>query len=248
MGTTSWAKIRRALAPRRQWPLVGALSAFILAAGCASADPPKVEPYNLAQTQRVISAGFGHVSNRYIDDVPMRRVALEGLRGVVKLEPGLELKDAGGAIELALRGQPVGRFANPEQDTPQAWAELVANAIEATRTRSQQLAAHSTEDVLQAVFDSTLSTLDPFSRYAGAREADDNRASRDGFGGIGVTLRMETADAVGWSSQSIEAQAFAYLAVRSLRGLPLTFPGTTGVAAPLIGGVTARPETAASLP
>jgi len=52
---------------------------------------------------------------------------------------------------------------------------------------------------------------------------------------------VESADAVGWSSQSIEAQAFAYLAVRALNGLPLTFPTTTGVAAPLPGGIIARP-------
>ena len=42
-------------------------------------------------------------------------------------------------------------------------------------------------------------------------------------------------------STSLEAQAFAYLAVRSLRGLPLSLPTTTGVPAPLTGGVLARP-------
>jgi anhydro-N-acetylmuramic acid kinase len=52
---------------------------------------------------------------------------------------------------------------------------------------------------------------------------------------------VETADAVGWSSQAIEAQAFAYLAVRTLNGLPITFPATTGVKRPLPGGVLARP-------
>ncbi|MPZ38091.1 MAG: anhydro-N-acetylmuramic acid kinase [Rhizobiales bacterium] len=52
---------------------------------------------------------------------------------------------------------------------------------------------------------------------------------------------VETANDVGWSADALEAQAFAYLAVRSLRGLPLTFPGTTGVPAPLTGGVLARP-------
>jgi anhydro-N-acetylmuramic acid kinase len=45
----------------------------------------------------------------------------------------------------------------------------------------------------------------------------------------------------GWAIDAIEAQAFAYLAVRSLKGLPLTFPGTTGVAVPLTGGVLAKP-------
>ena len=53
---------------------------------------------------------------------------------------------------------------------------------------------------------------------------------------------VETADAVGWSSQSMEAQAFAYLAVRCMRGLPLTFPATTGVARPLPGGILTRPR------
>jgi anhydro-N-acetylmuramic acid kinase len=51
--------------------------------------------------------------------------------------------------------------------------------------------------------------------------------------------RVETADAVGWSSDALEAQAFAYLAVRSLKRLPITFPGTTGVPRPLTGGVVA---------
>lgn len=46
---------------------------------------------------------------------------------------------------------------------------------------------------------------------------------------------------LGWSGDAIEAQAFAYMAVRSLKGLPLTFPGTTGVSAPLTGGVLAEP-------
>jgi anhydro-N-acetylmuramic acid kinase len=52
---------------------------------------------------------------------------------------------------------------------------------------------------------------------------------------------VETADVVGWSADALEAQAFAYLAVRSMRGLPLTFPGTTGVRGPMAGGVLARP-------
>lgn len=43
-------------------------------------------------------------------------------------------------------------------------------------------------------------------------------------------------EAVGWDGDALEAQAFAFLAVRSLRGLPLTFPGTTGVSTPLTGG------------
>lgn len=53
--------------------------------------------------------------------------------------------------------------------------------------------------------------------------------------------RVLTGEDVGWSSDHIEAQAFAFLAVRSLRGLPLSFPRTTGVPRPQTGGVLAQP-------
>jgi anhydro-N-acetylmuramic acid kinase len=52
--------------------------------------------------------------------------------------------------------------------------------------------------------------------------------------------RIEIADKVGWSADALEAQAIAYLAVRSLRGLPLTLPSTTGVAISMNGGVLVR--------
>jgi len=52
---------------------------------------------------------------------------------------------------------------------------------------------------------------------------------------------VETADAAGWSADALEAQAFAFLAVRTLAGKPLTFPSTTGVPRAMTGGVVERP-------
>ena len=48
------------------------------------------------------------------------------------------------------------------------------------------------------------------------------------------------ASDLGWSGDFVEAQAFAYLAARSLAGLPLSFPETTGVPRPMPGGVVVR--------
>ncbi len=47
---------------------------------------------------------------------------------------------------------------------------------------------------------------------------------------------VDPAEAVGWDGDFIEAQCFGYLAVRSLRGLPLSLPTTTGVPRPMPGG------------
>ena len=52
---------------------------------------------------------------------------------------------------------------------------------------------------------------------------------------------VRAIEAVGGRGDSLEAEAFAFMAVRALRGLPISFPGTTGVPAPMAGGVVYRP-------
>jgi anhydro-N-acetylmuramic acid kinase len=51
--------------------------------------------------------------------------------------------------------------------------------------------------------------------------------------------RVIAAETAGFDGGSMEAEAWAYLAVRSLDGLPLTFPGTTGTRVAVSGGVFA---------
>jgi anhydro-N-acetylmuramic acid kinase len=55
-----------------------------------------------------------------------------------------------------------------------------------------------------------------------------------------LAVPVEPIEAIGPDGDALEAQAFAFMAVRSLRGLPISFPGTTGVPAPLCGGRLAR--------
>ncbi len=47
---------------------------------------------------------------------------------------------------------------------------------------------------------------------------------------------VDPVEAVGWNGDALEAEAFAYLAVRSRKGLPLSLPSTTGVPQPMTGG------------
>jgi len=51
---------------------------------------------------------------------------------------------------------------------------------------------------------------------------------------LGIAVRP--VEAVGWAGDALEAQAFAYLAVRSMLGLPLSLSSTTGVPRPMPGG------------
>ena len=50
----------------------------------------------------------------------------------------------------------------------------------------------------------------------------------------------------GFNGDATEAEAWAYLAVRSLKGLPITFPMTTGISAPMTGGVLHQTSTRAA--
>ena len=51
-----------------------------------------------------------------------------------------------------------------------------------------------------------------------------------------LSVAVRPVETVGWDGDAIEAQAFAYLAVRSLERLPLSLPTTTGVPHPTCGG------------
>ncbi|MCW0235734.1 MAG: anhydro-N-acetylmuramic acid kinase [Ferrovibrio sp.] len=51
-----------------------------------------------------------------------------------------------------------------------------------------------------------------------------------------LDMPVEAVEAVGWNGDHLEAEAFAYLAARAVRGLPLSLPGTTGVRLPVSGG------------
>lgn len=57
--------------------------------------------------------------------------------------------------------------------------------------------------------------------------------------GVPVT----TAEHHGWAGDAIEAQAFGYLAVRSVLGWPLSWPETTGVSRPVSGGEHWKPRS-----
>ena len=58
-----------------------------------------------------------------------------------------------------------------------------------------------------------------------------------------LSAPVHVAEELGWAGDAIEAQAFGYLAVRSILKLPLSWPSTTGVSAPVTGGVLWNPTT-----
>jgi anhydro-N-acetylmuramic acid kinase len=54
-------------------------------------------------------------------------------------------------------------------------------------------------------------------------------------------LPVAPIESLGRNGDATEAEGFAYMAVRALEGLPISFPGTTGIRAPMTGGRINRP-------
>lgn len=94
----------------------------------------------------------------------------------------------------------------------------------------------------------TAATVAHGLRHAGAHPA---RLLVTGGGRLNPTLMAMLAarigvavapvESVGWNGDALEAEAFAYLAVRVLMGRPTSWPNTTGVAAPMTGGLISHP-------
>ena len=59
---------------------------------------------------------------------------------------------------------------------------------------------------------------------------------------VRLGVPVEPVESLGWDGDAVEAQCFAFLAARVVAGLPLSFPGTTGVPTPLPGGRIVNPR------
>ncbi|MBL4789970.1 MAG: anhydro-N-acetylmuramic acid kinase [Kordiimonadaceae bacterium] len=56
-----------------------------------------------------------------------------------------------------------------------------------------------------------------------------------------LPVLVDPVEVLGWRGDALEAEAFAFLAARSVRGLPTSLPGTTGCKEPVMGGVLHKP-------
>ena len=163
--------------------------AFILTS-CAERNQPSGDAFATAAGE-VVDAGYTHISQRYVETLSMSDVALAGMKGVSQIDPELQVTRDRNHIVLAAGKAEVREFTAPRDDDPDDWAEVTIEVLEAGRAVSPTLHDAGMERIYAVVFDGALSRLDHFSRYASAAIAREQRAQRDGFGGIGITIKLE---------------------------------------------------------
>ena len=148
---------------------------------------------------QLFARGLDEIAALYIEPVSSRRLALSAVARLSRLDGELQVRDrvaigTAAALALSYGGRDIGLYPMPADTDNREWGEFLAAVITAAKGASPRLAALSQEAIEQVAFDGMTAALDRFSHYSAPRLARDQRAARDGFGGIGVTLDT-TSDA-----------------------------------------------------
>jgi len=181
-----------AAAGRRPWPwrTVGArafaLLGFVVLASCGTFQEPQLQ--TSAPPERVFRAGFVDLQEIYINDLDMASITETGVSSLSAIDSGIIVKRDGNALQVAVGGGAATAYEQPAAGDAEAWGAFTGEVVNNLRRQSAALGNSDTERIYETVFDAVVRGLDPYSRYSSRDEAHENRASRDGFGGIGVRI------------------------------------------------------------
>ncbi len=167
-------------------------SAFLLTGCVALVHQDERTAFDGEAATKVFAAGYSTIHDKYIEPVSSRKIAASGLAGLSTIDAAVTVRVADGIVHLTLPDGVTADLTAPAEDDAQKWAATTAAAISVARTHSKPLGAAGSEELYQAVFRASLAEFDRFSRYLPATAARSARATRDGYGGIGVMLNFES--------------------------------------------------------
>ena len=161
------------------------------------ADAPR-DGFDRVSATRMFDAGFSYINDIYIEQPDLGALVMTGLNGLRRLEPGLAVvrsEDEKSRVMVMFEGRVAGS-AVAGNDEAAIWAETAFNIVSAARGVSAPLRNATAEEIYEAVFNTISEQLDPYTRYTSADTAREERAQRDGFGGIGVVVAAHSDGAL----------------------------------------------------
>jgi carboxyl-terminal processing protease len=189
-----WALARpagTAVCPRRpsraRRSAVLSLLALIPLIACAdSPGPNRLESND--EAGRLFGRAYSQVMEYYLEPLTAKDVALAALTKLNTLDPDLTVSDDFGTVELHESKRMLDHVAaSPERDW-RGWGAITSTLLHDAKLQSPKLAALSDDTIELAMFTGLTGTLDRFSRYASPETAREQRAAREGFQGLGITL------------------------------------------------------------
>ncbi len=159
-----------------------------LAANHARAEIAGAERFDTALAAQVYAAAFAFMAPRTLEAVRVAQLTAWGLKGLTAIDPSLngELRD--GQLRLARGSTELLSRPAPAAEDAAAWAMAAAELAAAGFITSAPLREAGTGGIIQAFFDELFNRLDPYSRYTGPRQAEDDRTRRAGQAGVGLVV------------------------------------------------------------
>ncbi|NUB12259.1 PDZ domain-containing protein, partial [Azospirillum brasilense] len=139
-------------------------------------------------SEQVFAVAYGKIAEVYLQQVDFGRLGLDGLKGLATIDPTARSERQGNTVRLYVSGSLIGEYAAPSLSDAAGWAALTTKAVERARLYSPTLYQAVPERVYQVVLDAVMTDLDGYSRYTGTQRATSERAQREGYGGIGLSL------------------------------------------------------------
>jgi carboxyl-terminal processing protease len=170
---------------------MSAVLAFLAVTGCTGGGSPLAANVDYERDRRMFTAGYEDIDQYYIVKEDLGNLTVGGLSALAALDQKITVDRQDGKFYLNYGGTKAASFVVTGNFDADDWAKLTSGALVTARKVSPAVAKADSEVIYQTVFGGILVRLDQFSRYAGHDSAIENRATREGFGGIGVRIAVE---------------------------------------------------------
>lgn len=141
----------------------------------------------------MFAVGYSRIADAYLQPSDLGEITVAGLSGLSTIDPAVGARRANGYLELLFGEAVIGAFAAPDPDDHHGWAGVTTAALERAQQVSPLLHDADPEEIYKAVYVAITAGFDPYSRYTPAKQAVEERAFRDGYGGIGLLLDTDEA-------------------------------------------------------
>ncbi len=162
---------------------------FLILSGCATPADHDRSSGSLAADMFVTA--FNDIEAVYIREPDLADIAYKSLGSLTAIDSAFSVRRAPAAIEIDYGTKLVGKKKIDPNLSPTTWGEIVGDFLDEAMADSPLLRADEQENIFEAMLSPAVKSLDNFSRYSGAEAAAESRASREGFGGIGVRISVE---------------------------------------------------------
>jgi carboxyl-terminal processing protease len=136
----------------------------------------------------VYAEALAFIAPRILEPVAVSQLTIWGLQGLSALDPEISLTVRDGNLLIMRHGLALAPLPLPNDAEPAAWARMAVQATLVLYPVSFPLRRAGAQGIIQGFFDEMFSHIDPYSRYIPPAEAGEDRASRGGRAGLGLTV------------------------------------------------------------